>query len=218
MAKTSTSRKTGAPKKAAPKKTGAPKKAAPKKAAPKKAAPKSKAKLGLKGKAQAAMKSVAKRVSKAASSAMTAVKGAAQSAAKAAKRVVPKRSASYGASIEDFAAKLPEWQKQVVDELVALVKSASPGATGMVKWGQPVFDLKGPFAFIKPAKAHVTMGFWRGAELNDQQGILDGAGKRMKHLKIAKGDAIPVSLLQRLIAEAVRLNETHGDPTKKRKG
>lgn len=134
----------------------------------------------------------------------------------AARRIAPKRSASYGTAIEDFAAKLPEWQKQIMDELVALVRAAAPAATGMVKWGHPVFDVKGPFAFIKPATSHVTFGFWRGAELTDPQNILGGVGVRMRHLKIARGHAIPLSLLQRLVREAARLNVTHGDPTRRK--
>ena len=119
-------------------------------------------------------------------------------------------------ALADFAKRLPEWQKQVLEQLASLIGEAAPNVTSTIKWAQPVFEHNGPLAFVKPAKKHVTFGFWRGSELSDPHGLLQGAGSRMKHLKLAKEDAIPITLLQRLVAEAVRLNEKHGDPTRKR--
>ena len=139
------------------------------------------------------------------------------SAKKTAAKQVPKRSPSYGMSIEDYAKKLNGWQQKMVLELVGLIREVAPKATGSIKWAQPVFEHQGPFAFIKPAKAHVTFGFWRGAALTDADGLLTG-GDRMKHLKIASGDAVPRKELTKLIREAIRLNEREGDPTKRTKG
>lgn len=40
------------------------------------------------------------------------------------------------------------------------------------------------FAWIAPATAHVTFGFYYGAELPDPDGLLEGAGKLMRHAKL----------------------------------
>ena len=68
-------------------------------------------------------------------------------------------------SLEAFIDRLAGWQVTLVRRLIALVRKAAPGATAAIKWGQPVFESDGPFAFIRPAKTHVTFGFWRGSEI-----------------------------------------------------
>lgn len=40
------------------------------------------------------------------------------------------------------------------------------------------------FAWIGPAKAHVTFGFYYGAELSDPDGLLEGTGKLLRHVKL----------------------------------
>ena len=110
--------------------------------------------------------------------------------------------------------KAPGWQKAVVTRLIDLVNRAAPGATVSIKWGQPVFEHHGPMAFIKPAKMHVTFGFWRGAELTDSAGLLEG-GERMKHLKITSQDALDPKIVTALVKQAASLNAAKGDPTKR---
>ena len=80
------------------------------------------------------------------------------------------------------------WQAGVIANLIDLVSGAVPDVTCSIKWAQPVFELNGPMAFIKLAAEHVTFGFWRGAELTDPAGLLEG-GERMKHLKIGDDEA-----------------------------
>jgi hypothetical protein len=95
------------------------------------------------------------------------------------------------------------------------VKSAAPDATVSIKWGQPVFDIDGPFAFVRAAKAHVTLGFWRGRDLKDSKGILEGEGDRMAHVKLASEAAMDRKTLEAFVREAARLNREKGDPTKR---
>jgi hypothetical protein len=133
-----------------------------------------------------------------------------------ASRATAKVSPLKGMPIADWVkAKVSGWQARVVTRLLALARRAAPDATVTIKWGQPVFELNGPFAFIKPAKAHVTFGFWRGTELKDPGGVLGGAGDRMKHLKIASPDALDEASLALLVREAAELNRQKGDPTKR---
>ena len=42
-----------------------------------------------------------------------------------------------------------------------LVAKAVPGAVCALKWGQPVFDMYGPFAWVKASKNHDSLGFYR---------------------------------------------------------
>jgi hypothetical protein len=55
----------------------------------------------------------------------------------------------------------------------------------MMHDGCPVACVKDvPFASVNAFKAHVNVGFFLGAELEDPAGLLEGTGKRMRHVKI----------------------------------
>ena len=58
------------------------------------------------------------------------------------------------------------------------------------------------FAYVNAFKAHVNVGFFRGAELEDPMGLLEGAGKYMRHVKLRPGDDIDAPALARLIESA----------------
>ncbi len=55
------------------------------------------------------------------------------------------------------------------------------------------------FAYVNVFKAHVNVGFFRGAELEDPLGLLEGNGKYMRHIKLRPGGNINTSALIRLI-------------------
>lgn len=40
------------------------------------------------------------------------------------------------------------------------------------------------FAYVGVYKKHVSVGFYRGAELPDPAGLLQGSGKNMRHVKL----------------------------------
>jgi hypothetical protein len=116
--------------------------------------------------------------------------------------------------IDEYVAKLPGWQQVIVERLISCVTTAVPDATVAIKWSQPVFTTNGPFCYIKPAKAHVSFGFWWGARMNDPNGVLEGSGDKMRHMKFADGDEINCPALTPMIAESNRLNHELGDPTR----
>jgi hypothetical protein len=135
-------------------------------------------------------------------------------AKKAPARSVPKESPLKGMSVDDWReAKVSGWQAEAVKKLCRIVRAAAPGASSSIKWGQPVFESDGPFAFIRPAKTHVTFGFWRGTEIADPKKLLEGSGDRMAHVKFESIEAIDERSLSAMIKEAVRLNREKGSPT-----
>jgi hypothetical protein len=44
-----------------------------------------------------------------------------------------------------------------------------------------------PFAYVGAFKAHVDVGFFYGVELPDPTALLEGSGKRMRHVKLRPG-------------------------------
>lgn len=58
------------------------------------------------------------------------------------------------------------------------------------------------FAYVDAFKAHVNIGFYRGAELADPAGLLEGAGKLMRHVKLGPDDELDAAALTSLIEAA----------------
>ena len=138
--------------------------------------------------------------------------------AKKARSVKKRSTAAAGGkphTVDDYIAGLDGWRQETVSALRDLVRNAAPDAEEAIKWAQPVYSENGPVCYMKAFANHVNFGFWRGGELTDPDGLLQGGGKKMAHVKITGKDDIPSSALEAFIQEAVRLNRLHGDPTKR---
>jgi hypothetical protein len=59
-----------------------------------------------------------------------------------------------------------------------------------------------PFAYVNAFKAHANVGFFHGAMLADPAGLLEGSGKRMRHVKLRPGKRLDEEALGNLIAAA----------------
>jgi hypothetical protein len=58
------------------------------------------------------------------------------------------------------------------------------------------------FAYVAVYRAHVNVGFFFGAELDDPTGLLEGTGKRMRHVKLRPNVPLDVEALSALIEAA----------------
>lgn len=58
------------------------------------------------------------------------------------------------------------------------------------------------FAYVDAFKAHANLGFFHGAALDDPAGLLEGAGKRMRHVKLRWGQPVNETALRGLITAA----------------
>ena len=71
--------------------------------------------------------------------------------------------------------------------------------------GYPVACLgEAAFAYVNAFSAHVNVGFFQGAALDDPAGLLEGTGKRMRHVKVRWGGPVNEAALSALIATAYR--------------
>src|SRR6266545_2494019 len=99
-------------------------------------------------------------------------------------RRVPARKAASKAgrtarekTVEAYVAGLDSELAAAARRLRELILSAAPSATESIKWGQPVYEDNGPFCFIKASADHITLGFWRGTEIEDRDGRLEGGSE-----------------------------------------
>ena len=58
------------------------------------------------------------------------------------------------------------------------------------------------FAYVNIFKSHANVGFFYGSELADPARLLEGSGKRMRHVKLHPGRAVDAAALGELIDAA----------------
>jgi hypothetical protein len=71
-----------------------------------------------------------------------------------------------------------------------------------------------PFGYVNAFQDHVNVGFFHGAALDDPAGLLEGTGKRMRHVKLRPGRELDLAALGDLVASAysdirARLAKSH---------
>ena len=59
------------------------------------------------------------------------------------------------------------------------------------------------YAYIGVQKAHVNLGFYYGAILPDADGLLEGTGKKLRHLKIRSMDVAESTAVKGLLKAAI---------------
>lgn len=99
--------------------------------------------------------------------------------------------ANNGASFDDVTAGKEENVAEIALNLRALLADVMPGITE-VNWkaqqiaGYGVGEKKMSehFCYIAPLKAHVNLGFMYGADLDDPEGLMEGSGKALRHIKV----------------------------------
>jgi hypothetical protein len=69
--------------------------------------------------------------------------------------------------------------------------------------GQPTACVNGAaFAYVDAFTSHVNVGFFQGAELPDPEGLLEGTGKFMRHVKLRPDVEVDTAALWALIDAA----------------
>jgi hypothetical protein len=119
-------------------------------------------------------------------------------------------------TVDGFIAGLEDWKAEVASKVRQIVLEAAPDSAESIKWAQPVYETNGPFCYMKAFKNSVNFGFWRGVELEDPRGLLQGTGDKMRHVKLSSIEDVDEEALGALVQQAVQLNLAKGDPTKGR--
>jgi len=58
------------------------------------------------------------------------------------------------------------------------------------------------FGYVNAFTAHVNVGFFQGASLDDPADLLQGTGRRMRHVKLRPDGIADTAALERLIEDA----------------
>jgi len=99
------------------------------------------------------------------------------------------------------------WMKEHSGELGAIaqrwfevMRQCGDDVGELLHDGHPTACVDGAaFAYVNAFTAHVNVGFFRGAEIADPEGLLQGTGRFMRHVKLKPGHEVDARALGRLI-------------------
>lgn len=99
--------------------------------------------------------------------------------------------------------------QELANRTRSLVHEIMPDVTEVVWTKQNIISFGvGPkkmsehFCYIGIFKAHINLGFYYGADLQDPHHLLEGTGKLMRHIKITSTQQIDDPSLQALVQSA----------------
>jgi hypothetical protein len=76
----------------------------------------------------------------------------------------------------------------IAREWFARMRQSGDDVTELLHDGFPTACIgDAPFGYVGVFKHHVNVGFFYGAELPDPMGVLEGTGRRMRHVKVRPG-------------------------------
>lgn len=87
-------------------------------------------------------------------------------------------------------------QIEVLEQLRELIHKSVEGLSEEIKWGIPVFIKTKIFSYLRVSKNHIALGFYNIDRIKDSEGILEGSGKTMRHLKIKNKEEIKEELIE----------------------
>ena len=67
------------------------------------------------------------------------------------------------------------------------------------------------YAYIAAYRSHVNLGFYRGASLDDPRGLLEGTGKKLRHIKFVGTTAVKGPAVRALLRQAIAERKSHHD-------
>jgi hypothetical protein len=108
-------------------------------------------------------------------------------------------------NVDLFVDCMKDDQKEILKICRGLVREIAPDAHEEIKWGALVFFSDRPFCGLMPYSKYVSVIFDRGAEIEDSDGLLEGGGKAMRHLKIRQQGDITAKKVRDYIARSYGL-------------
>lgn len=124
-------------------------------------------------------------------------------------------------ALEDFDKILVDFDPQIQElarQTRALIYDVLPQTVEVVwerqktvGYGTGPRKMSEHFSWIAPAKKHVVFGFYYGTELPDPEGLLEGTGKLLRHIKIKSPD----DLKKPAVREMLKFATTHRVPPPK---
>ena len=113
-------------------------------------------------------------------------------------------------TFDDLLAATEERLRPILHALRQTIRDIHPEACEVVRLGDGAANYGvGPrkmldgYAYLMPQRAWVNLGFYQGVALPDPERLLDGAGAKMRHVKVRSLDDARRPALRALVAAAL---------------
>jgi hypothetical protein len=106
-------------------------------------------------------------------------------------------------AIDGWLNSQPEDLRSIARKWFAQMRACGDDVQELMHDGCPVACVEdAPFGYVNTFRFHANVGFFNGAALHDPAGLLQGSGKRMRHVKLKPGIEIDSKALTALIHAA----------------
>jgi hypothetical protein len=108
-------------------------------------------------------------------------------------------------AVDEYLARKVGIPGETARWLADICRTTIPGVKEAIWHGSPKFCLDDGtcIAYVSTHKDHANLGFIQGAQLEDPDGLLEGTGKGLRHIKLEKVGAVPKAKLVKLLRGAV---------------
>jgi hypothetical protein len=91
-------------------------------------------------------------------------------------------------SVESWLSNGPVGLRSIAQEWFVRMRQCGDDVLELIHDGCPVACVEdAPFGYVNSFKSHVNVGFFYGAFLEDPASLMEGNGKRMRHVKLQPG-------------------------------
>jgi hypothetical protein len=115
-----------------------------------------------------------------------------------------------GTAFEDILQSASPELRRICESLRRLIASLHKDSIEIVWPRQKIASFGvGPkkmtqhYAYIAVLNSHVNLGFYHGASLSDPSGILEGTGKKLRHVKLHDADSAKDPEISALLRAAI---------------
>lgn len=103
-------------------------------------------------------------------------------------------------AVEDWFTGLTDPYRLMVRPWFERMRACGPDVRELVHDGCPVACVgNAAFGYVNAFRAHANVGFYNGAVLPDPADLLEGTGRRMRHVKLRPGRELDEAALEALI-------------------
>jgi hypothetical protein len=113
-------------------------------------------------------------------------------------------------AVDTFLKGYPPPMREIAVKAREVILSVMPDATEKVYPGWKVIqygtaaDMKSVFAAISPQRERVNLGLANGVDLPDPDGLLEGDGKAIRHVKLTSPEAAGAPAVRELVRGALQ--------------
>lgn len=119
---------------------------------------------------------------------------------------------------DSYIAGAPEFARPILEKFRKAVHEGCPVVEESIKWSAPHFDHHGILAGMAAYKAHASVWFGRGMEMDDPEGLLTIIGKTgMGSIRVERASDLPSqAVLVKYVREAAKRNEAAASAPRKK--